>query len=94
MPVTCCDTGLAQELAGPLAAVLRSLNEPGRPQPAVAVAAHILAAEQLTVQAEACETCPGLADLCTGCRARSKRAATHRLAAADLQAEHGLVMQA
>jgi hypothetical protein len=45
---------ISRELQPPLATVLRALGSPGELPPAVASAAHILAAEQLTAEAEAC----------------------------------------
>ncbi len=81
--------------AGPelAAAVLRALC--GRATaPAVAAAAHILSAEVITAACESCFCATSPGELCSECQARSERAAAHRLAAADLQAEHGLLMQA
>ncbi len=77
---------LMRGTAGPLAAVLRALGEaPGDLTPAVADAALILAAEQLTAQAEACPVCADSeGDLCDRCTVRSDRAASFRLLAGDL----------
>lgn len=71
-----------------------ALDSTGEMPPAVAAAWHILAAEQLTAECESCSCATAPGGLCPACRARSGRAADHRLAAADVQADHGLVLQA
>jgi hypothetical protein len=81
MPTCTTAPDLGQELAGPLSAVLRALDEaPDSLTPAVASAALILAAEQLTAEAEACPVCPGLPGLCPACTELSGRAVSLRLA--------------
>jgi hypothetical protein len=82
MPIT-CDTGLAQELSTVLQ--IASLDM----APAVTSAAHILAAEMLTTKAEACQTCPGLPDLCSECRLLTRDAVIHRELAMQLAAPAG-----
>ena len=71
-------------LSGPLSAVLRSLDGPDGLPPAVAAAAHVLAAEQLTAEAEACYCATAPGGLCSECQARSESAAACRMLADDL----------
>jgi ribosomal protein S27AE len=70
------DSHLMREAAAPLAAVLRAISEaPGAVTPGIAAAALTLAAEQITVQAEACPKCSATeGDLCTRCTEASARA--------------------
>jgi hypothetical protein len=53
IPLPAADPDLLHETAGPLAAVLRALDESLAVTPAVAAASLTLAAEQLTAEAEA-----------------------------------------
>lgn len=73
--------------AGPLADVARALGKaPGSLTPAVAAAAHLLAAEQMTAQAESCPVCAtSEGGLCPSCTGLSATAACHRQRAAQLR---------
>ncbi len=75
---------LMRGTAGPLAAVLRVLDEARgglTVTPQLASAAHILAAELMTSICESCECATSAGDLCSECMRLSAQAAAHRLAA-------------
>jgi hypothetical protein len=68
-----------QDAAGPLADVAHVLGSaPGTLSPGVTAAALILAAEQLTAQAESCQVCPRWPGQCEACQQRSESAFTYR----------------
>jgi hypothetical protein len=76
----------AQAAAGPLAGVARALGEsPDSLSPCVTAAALILAAEQLTTQAEACECAAAEGGLCEACQQLSRDALEYRQLAEQLQ---------
>jgi|RhiMetdeSRZDD1v2_1073273.scaffolds.fasta_scaffold1914529_2 hypothetical protein len=76
---------LIQDAAGPLDAVARAIGEaPGTLSPCVTAAALILAAEQLTAEAEACQVCLCWPGQCEACQQRSESAFTYRELAEQL----------
>jgi hypothetical protein len=76
--------GQLREAAGPLAAVLRGLDDDLLTSPAVAPAALILGAEILTARCESCSCATAPGDLCPACDEASSQAVGFRLLASGL----------